>query len=125
MKFFYVGGVRKFVRILKGLGVEFYVVFGNEDDLEILKEYFEGLVVEFGMVVEIEGVKFVFGYKLEEVVRLDVDFRFYGYNFEVILGGLNGFRSINIVFFFLRWVVKIGYFLGIDIYWGYKFWRGL
>lgn len=119
------GGVRKFVRILKGLGVEFYVVFGNEDDLEILKEYFEGLVVEFGMVVEIEGVKFVFGYKLEEVVRLDVDFRFYGYNFEVILGGLNGFRSINIVFFFLRWVVKIGYFLGIDIYWGYKFWRGL
>lgn len=49
------GGVRKLARILKGSGAELYVVPGNEDDLEILKEYFEGSVVEPGTVVEIEG----------------------------------------------------------------------
>ncbi|WP_367884326.1 metallophosphoesterase [Thermococcus sp. JCM 11816] len=52
----YVGGVRKLARILKGSGgAELYIVPGNEDDPEVLKEYFEGSVVEPGTVVEIEG----------------------------------------------------------------------
>ncbi|WCN29241.1 metallophosphoesterase [Thermococcus kodakarensis] len=125
LKPLYVGGVRKLARILKGSGAELYVVPGNEDDLEILKEYFEGSVVEPGTVVEIEGVKFALGHKPEEVARLDADFRLYGHNFEVIPGGLNGLRSINIVFLPSRRVVKIGYPPGTDTHRGYKLWRGL
>lgn len=94
---------------MKGSGAELYVVPGNEDDPEILKEYFEDSVVEPGTVVEIGGVKFALGHKPEEVARLNADFKLYGHNFKVMPRGLNGLRSINIVFLPSKRVVKISY----------------
>lgn len=125
LKPLYVGGVRKLARILKGSGAELYIAPGNEDDPEVLKEYFESSVVEPGTVVEIEGVKFALGHRPEDVARLDADFRLYGHNFKVIPRGLNGLRSINIVFLPSKRVVKIGYPPGTDTHRGYKLWRGL
>lgn len=125
LKPLYVGGVRKLARILKGSGAALYIVLGNEDDPEILKEYFGDSVVEPGTVVEIEGTKFALGHKPEDVANLDADFRLYGHNFKVIPKGLNGLKSINIVFLPSKRVVKIGYPPGTDTHRGYKLWRGL
>ncbi|MBP1912368.1 metallophosphoesterase family protein [Thermococcus stetteri] len=125
LKPLYGGGLRKLARILKSSGAELYVVPGNEDDPDILKEYFEGSVVEPGTIVEIEGVRFALGHRLEEVAKLDADFRLYGHNFKVIPRGLNGLRSINVVFLPSKRVVKIGYPPGTDTHRGYKLWRGL
>ncbi|WP_054841146.1 metallophosphoesterase [Thermococcus peptonophilus] len=126
LKPLYAGGVRKLARILKGSGAELYVVPGNEDDPEILKEYFEDSVVEPGTVVEIGGVKFALGHKPEEVARLNADFKLYGHNFKVMPRGLNGLRSINIVFLPSKRVVKISYPPPAPtLTGGYKLWRGL
>ncbi|MDI3474358.1 MAG: hypothetical protein PWQ95_86 [Thermococcaceae archaeon] len=121
----YEGGLRRLARILKSSGSRLYIVPGNEDDEELLKEYFEDSILRPGTVLEIEGIRFAVGHRPEDVAGLQAEFKLYGHNFRATRNGLNGLKSANVVFIPSKRVVKIGYPPGTDTCRGYKLWRGL
>jgi predicted phosphodiesterase len=125
LKPLYEGGLRKLARILNGSGAKLYIIPGNEDDEGLLKEFFGESVLKPGSVVEIKGIKLALGHRPEDVIKKEADFRLYGHNFRTIPKGLNGLKSINVVFLPSGRVVRIGYPTGTDTYRGYKLWRGL
>ncbi|NJF25973.1 metallophosphoesterase [Thermococcus sp. Bubb.Bath] len=125
LKPLYEGGLRKLARILKGSGAELYIIPGNEDDGELLKEFFGESVLQPGSIVDIGGIKLALGHKPEDVIKKEADFRLYGHNFKTIPRGLNGLKSINVLFLPSGRVVRIGYPTGTDTYRGYKLWRSL
>ncbi|ASJ03186.1 metallophosphoesterase [Thermococcus profundus] len=121
----YRGAIRKLASILKGSGAELYIVPGNEDDVEVIREFFGDAVVDPGTVVEIEGVRFALGHRPEEVLGSPVDFRLYGHNFKLIEKGLNGVLGVNFVLLPSGRTYRIKYPPGTDTCRGYKMWRGL
>ncbi|ASJ04352.1 metallophosphoesterase family protein [Thermococcus barossii] len=121
----YKGAIRKLAHVLKGYGVELYIVPGNEDDPELVREFFGKAVVEPGTVIEIEGVKFALGHTWKDVVNLDADFRLYGHNFKLIERGLNGVLGVNFVLLPSRQTYRVKYPGGTDFDRGYKMWRGM
>ncbi len=125
LKPLYEGALRKLARVLKGSGATLYVVPGNEDDPELVKEFFDDAVVAPGSVVEIEGVKFALGHTWRDVVNLDADFRLYGHNFKLIDRGLNGVLGVNFVLLPSKQTYRVKYPGGTDFNRGYKMWRGL
>jgi len=125
LKPLYIGALRKLARILKGSNARLYIVPGNEDDPELVREFFGEAVVEPGTVVEIEGFKFALGHKPEEVERVEADFRLYGHNFRRIPRGLNGLVKANLILLPSGRVHGIGYPTGTDTDRGYKLWRGM
>lgn len=125
LKPLYEGALRKLARVLKGSGATLYVVPGNEDDPELVKEFFDDAVVAPGSVVEIEGVKFALGHTWRDVVNLDADFRLYGHNFKLIDRGLNGVLGVNFVLLPSKQTYRVKYPGGTDFDRGYKMWRGL
>ncbi len=125
LKHIYEGGLRKLARILKGSGAKLYIIPGNEDDEELLTEFFGESLIKPGSVVEIRGVKLALGHRPEDVIKKEADFRLYGHNFRTIPRGLNGLKNINVVFLPGGRVARIGYPTGTDTHRGYKLWRGL
>ena len=125
LKPLYQGALRKLARVLKGSGAKFYVVPGNEDDPELVREFFGGAVVEPGSVIKIEGVRFALGHTWEDVVDKEGDFRLYGHNFRLIDRGLNGVLGVNFVLLPSRRTYRVKYPGGTDFDRGYKTWRGL
>ncbi|KUH33566.1 metallophosphoesterase [Thermococcus celericrescens] len=125
MKPLYIGAVRKLARVLKNPGTELYVVPGNEDEPEVVREFFGGSVVEPGTIVEIEGRRFALGHTWREVAGLDADFRLYGHNFKLIDRGLNGVLGVNFVLLPSGKTYRVKYPGGTDLDRGYKMWRGM
>ncbi|NJE30903.1 metallophosphoesterase [Thermococcus sp. 18S1] len=125
MKPLYVGAVRKLARVLKNSGTELYVVPGNEDEPEVVREFFGESVVEPGTIVEIEGKRFALGHTWREVAGLDADFRLYGHNFKLIDRGLNGVLGVNFVLLPSGKTYRVKYPGGTDFDRGYKMWRGM
>ena len=121
----YQGALRKLARVLKGSGARLYIVPGNEDDVELVKEFFDDAVVEPGTVVEIEGVRFALGHSWQDVVDKDADFKLYGHNFKLIENGLNGVLGVNFVLLPSRRTYRVKYPSGTDFDRGYKMWRGM
>jgi len=121
----YQGAIRKLAHVLKGYGVKLYVVPGNEDDPELVREFFGDAVVEPGTIVEIEGKRFALGHTWREVVDLDADFRLYGHNFKLIDRGLNGVLGVNFVLLPSGKTYRVKYPGGTDFDRGYKMWRGM
>ncbi|CAD5243953.1 metallophosphoesterase [Thermococcus camini] len=125
MKPLYIGAVRKLARVLKNPGMELYVVPGNEDEPEVVREFFGESVVEPGTIVEIEGMRFALGHTWREVAGLDADFRLYGHNFKLIDRGLNGVLGVNFVLLPSGKTYRVKYPGGTDFDRGYKMWRGI
>jgi len=125
LKPLYIGAVRKLARILKNSGAVLYIVPGNEDDPEVVREFFDDSVVEPGTVVEIEGKRFALGHTWMEVAGLDADFRLYGHSFKLIERGLNGIFGVNFVLLPSGRTYRVKYPGGTDFDRGYKMWRGL
>jgi len=121
----YLSGLRKLARILKNSGARLYIVPGNEDDPELVREFFGGSVVEPGTVIEIGGRRFALGHTWEDVFDKDADFRLYGHNFKEIPKGLNAVLGVNFVFLPSGRVIRIDYPVGTDTMRGYKLRRGL
>ncbi|MDV3104473.1 metallophosphoesterase [Thermococcus waiotapuensis] len=121
----YRAGLRKLARILKNSGATLYIVPGNEDDYETVREFFGDTVVEPGTVVEMEGVKLALGHTWEDVAGVEADFRLYGHNFRVIPKGLNAVPGVNFLFLPSGRVVRIDYPAGTEVDRGYKIRRGL
>ena len=121
----YQGALRKLARVLKGSGARLYIVPGNEDDVELVKEFFDDAVVEPGTVVEIEGVRFALGHSWQDVVDKDADLKLYGHNFKLIENGLNGVLGVNFVLLPSRRTYRVKYPSGTDFDRGYKMWRGM
>ncbi len=121
----YRGALRKLARILKGSGACLYIVPGNEDDPELVRDFFGDAVVEPGTVVEIEGVKLALGHTWEDVAGVEADFKLYGHNFRVIPKGLNAVLGVNFLFLPSGKTVRIDYPVGTDTHRGYKLRRGL
>lgn len=121
----YEGALRKLARVLKGSGARLYVVPGNEDDPELVREFFGDAVVEPGTVVEIEGFRFALGHTWKDVVDKEADFRLYGHNFKLIDKGLNGVLGVNFVLLPSGRTYRVKYPGGTDFDRGYKTWRGL
>ncbi|WP_258084629.1 metallophosphoesterase family protein [Thermococcus thermotolerans] len=121
----YRGALRKLARVLKGSGAVLYIVPGNEDDPELLREFFGDSVVEPGTVIEIEGSRFALGHTWREVVDREADFRLYGHNFKLIERGLNGILGVNFVLLPSGRTYKVKYPGGTDFDRGYKMWRGM
>jgi len=121
----YAGALRKLARILKRSGAELYIVPGNEDDPELMREFFGERIVKPGAVIEIKGRRFALGHRPEDVTGVDADFRLYGHNFKKIPGGLNGVIGANLVLLPSGEVHRIGYPTGTDTDRGYKLWRGM
>ncbi len=121
----YQGALRKLARVLKGSGARLYIVPGNEDDVELVKEFFDDAVVDPGTVVEIEGVRFALGHSWQDVVDKDADFKLYGHNFKLIENGLNGVLGVNFVLLPSRRTYRVKYPSGTDFDRGYKMWRGM
>jgi predicted phosphodiesterase len=121
----YRAGLRRLARILKGSGAELYVVPGNEDDPQLLKEFFGDALVPPGTVVEIGGRTFALGHRPEDVASVDADFKLYGHNFQLLPRGLNAVLGVNFVFLPSGRVVRIDYPIGTDTHRGYKLRRGL
>ncbi|ASJ08951.1 metallophosphoesterase [Thermococcus siculi] len=125
LKAAYEGALRKLARILKGSGARLYVVPGNEDDAEIVRQFFGDAVVEPGTLVEIEGARFALGHTWRDVINLEADFKLYGHNFKLIDNGLNGVLGVNFVLLPSRRTYRVKYPGGTDFDRGYKMWRGL
>ncbi|ASJ00553.1 metallophosphoesterase [Thermococcus gorgonarius] len=121
----YRAGLRKLARILKNSGAKLYIVPGNEDDPEMVREFFGDAVVEPGTVVEIEGVRLALGHSWEDVAGVEADFKLYGHNFKVVPKGLNAVLGVNFLFLPSGRIVRIDYPVGTDMDRGYKLWRGL
>ncbi|WP_297439029.1 metallophosphoesterase [Thermococcus sp.] len=121
----YIGAVRKLARILKASGAKLYIVPGNEDDPDIIREFFGEDVVEPGTLIEIEGIKLALGHRPEEVLGRGADFRLYGHNFRLINGGLNGVLGVNFILLPSGKTYRVGYPTGTDTNRGYKLRRSL
>ncbi|ASJ12181.1 metallophosphoesterase [Thermococcus thioreducens] len=121
----YKGALRKLARVLKGSGAVLYIVPGNEDDPELLREFFGDSVVEPGTVIEIEGSRFALGHTWREVAEKEADFRLYGHNFKLIERGLNGVLGVNFVLLPSGKTYRVKYPGGTDFDRGYKMWRGM
>ena len=121
----YLSGLRRLAKILKNSGARLYIVPGNEDDPELLREFFGDSVVEPGTVIEIGGKKFALGHTWKDVADREADFRLYGHNFRVIPKGLNAILGVNFIFLPSGRVVRVDYPVGTDTMRGYKIWRGL
>jgi predicted phosphodiesterase len=121
----YEGTLRKLARVLKGSGAKLYVVPGNEDDPELVREFFGDAVVEPGTVIEIGGKRFALGHSWKEVSDKEADFRLYGHNFKLIPRGLNGVLGVNFVLLPSGKTYRVKYPGGTDFDRGYKMWRGL
>lgn len=125
LKPLYVGAVRRLARVLKNSGAVLYIVPGNEDDPEVVGEFFEDSVVEPGTVVEIEGKRFALGHTWKDVVGLEADFKLYGHSFKLIERGLNGVLGVNFILLPSGETYRVKYPSGTDFDRGYKMWRGL
>ncbi|NJE84641.1 metallophosphoesterase [Thermococcus sp. CX2] len=121
----YRGALRKLARMFDGSNARIYIVPGNEDDLEMLREFFGENLIEPGSVVDIEGARFALGHTWKDVVNLDADFKLYGHNFKLIERGLNGVLGVNFVLLPSRRTYRVKYPPGTDFERGYKMWRGM
>ncbi|NJE06462.1 metallophosphoesterase [Thermococcus sp. M36] len=121
----YKGSLRKLAGVLRGSDARLYIVPGNEDDPELVREFFGDTVFEPGTIVEIEGVRFALGHTWKDVIGKDADFKLYGHNFKLIENGLNGVLGVNFVLLPSRRTYRVKYPGGTDLDRGYKMWRGL
>jgi len=125
LKPLYIGALRKLARVLKESRANLYIVPGNEDDFELVREFFGDSVVEPGTVVEIEGKRFALGHTWKDVIDKEADFKLYGHNFKLIGKGLNGVLGVNFVLLPSGRTYRVKYPGGTDFERGYKMWRGL
>ncbi|ASJ10865.1 metallophosphoesterase [Thermococcus sp. P6] len=121
----YRGALRKLARILKGSDAVVYIVPGNEDSVELLREFFGRAVMKPGSVIDIGGRRFALGHSWRDVAGLDADFKLYGHNFRLIEGGLNGVLGVNFVLLPSGRTYRIKYPGGTDFDRGYRTWRGM
>ncbi|WP_456397833.1 metallophosphoesterase [Palaeococcus sp. (in: euryarchaeotes)] len=118
--------LKSILHILENSGAQVYIVPGNEDDENILKEVAKNSKILFpGSILEIEGLKLALGHEFRDVIKIDADLKLYGHNFKVILKGLNGVLNVNFILLPSRKIVKIKYPDGTNFERGYKMMRGL
>lgn len=122
----YASSVRRLLHILENAKCEVYIVPGNEDDVEILRELVKkSHIIAPGSIIEIEGLKLAVGHSYRDVAALNADFKLYGHNFRLIPGGLNGVLNINFILLPSKRVIRIRYPHGTDFERGYRMWRGM
>ncbi|WP_461866949.1 metallophosphoesterase family protein [Thermococcus sp.] len=123
----YAASVEILLRILENSKSEVYIVPGNEDDVEILRELVKRAhITAPGSIIEIGGLKLAVGHSYRDVIGAkNVDFKLYGHNFKSIPRGLNGVLNINFILLPIKRIIKLRYPSGTDFERGYKLMRGL
>ncbi|AHF79545.1 Metallo-dependent phosphatase [Thermococcus paralvinellae] len=123
----YENSLKELLLILENSGARVYIVPGNEDDIEILRQNVRiSKIVPPGSVVEIEGVKLALGHDYKDVVKINgVDFKLYGHNFRLIPGGINGVLGVNFILLPSKKIVSVKYPEGTNFERGYRLARGL
>ncbi|MFA4663027.1 metallophosphoesterase [Pyrococcus kukulkanii] len=103
-----------------------YLIPGNEDDKEIIREVFQNsaIIVEPGTILEIWGKRIGVGHEPEDVTNINADFLLYGHDPKKTFG-LNGILSINVITYPDWRVFRIPYPPGTNFDRGYRMLRGL
>ncbi|ALV61880.1 hypothetical protein ADU37_CDS01810 [Thermococcus sp. 2319x1] len=119
--------VKELLDILENSGADVYIVPGNEDSEEILKELVrKARIVKSGEIVKIGKVKLALAHDPSQLnPPKDVDFILYGHNFRTLRRGLNGVLNVNFILLGSKKVVRVKYPDGTNFERGYKLMRGL
>jgi len=120
----YENALIKFKNIIRGRIV--YLVPGNEDDKEIIREILgrDVILVNPGTIIEIYGRTFALGHKPEDVKGKEAEFKLYGHDPKSLFP-FNGIHAIHIILFPEWKVVKIRYPSWVNYDRGYRIFRGL
>ncbi|AEH24685.1 Hypothetical metallophosphoesterase [Pyrococcus yayanosii CH1] len=118
--------VQRLIGILGRFGALVYLVPGNEDDIEVLRELSpDFILVRPGTVLEIGPFQVALGHRAEDVKDVDADFKLYGHNFKLIERGLNGVLNVNFILLPEGKVIKVNYPQGTNHDRGYRLLRVL
>ncbi|WP_175058883.1 metallophosphoesterase [Thermococcus sp. 2319x1] len=119
--------VKELLDILENSGADVYIVPGNEDSEEILKELVrKARIVKPGEIVKVDEVKLALAHDPSQLnPPKDVDFILYGHNFRTLRRGLNGVLNVNFILLGSKKVVRVKYPDGTNFERGYKLMRGL